>query len=71
MTNIVNGPLTGDTLPAMVELELGIMEPDMLGEARAIPAAPPQYTALTNYLGRNSGRVHLFRQQIPIRGAVR
>ena len=54
----------GDVLPAMVEIELGILEPQTLEQARSVanPVA---------YLEKQGGKVHIFRQQIPIRNAPR
>lgn len=61
------GSLGGDRVPHMVELELGVLEPDIVGQARALP----NYVAFTNFLNQQAGKVHYFRQQIPIRSAVR
>ena len=69
-TNVYNLPderisgFRGDALPAMVEVELGILEPQTLEQARSVadPAA---------YLKRQAAKVHIFRQQIPIRNAPR
>jgi hypothetical protein len=55
-----------DALPAMVEVELGILEPQTLKQAQSLPAA-----AQTAYLQKQAGKVHIFRQQIPIRNALR
>ena len=55
-----------NALPAYVELELGILD----------PVAYSQYKAILNnqvardYLANQAGRVHLFRQRIPILNAV-
>ena len=54
----------GDVLPAMVEIELGILEPQTLEQARSV--ANPSL-----YLEKQGGKVHIFRQQIPIRNAPR
>lgn len=56
-----------DALPAMVEVELGILEPQTLKQANSISDA----TARTAYLQKQAGKVHIFRQQIPIRNAPR
>jgi Tfp pilus assembly protein PilV len=66
MTNLATAALSGSSLPSLVEVELGILEPDILGEARAVPVG-----ALQGYLTNKAGKVHLFRQQIPIRAAAR
>lgn len=63
----LGGSLGGDRVPHMVELELGVMEPDIVGPARTLPT----YAAFTNFLNQQAGKLHYFRQQIPIRSAVR
>jgi len=50
-------------LPAYVDLELGVLEEATLRKFRARPAGLPAQ----NYLDRQAGRVHVFRQRIPIR----
>jgi hypothetical protein len=55
-----------NTLPAMVEVELGILEPRTLKQAESLPVAARQ-----GYLEKQAGKVHIFRQQIPIRNASR
>jgi type II secretory pathway pseudopilin PulG len=52
-----------NALPAYVELELGILEPQILQHFRAIPVG----VARAQYLSNHVGNVHLFRQRIPIR----
>jgi hypothetical protein len=56
----------GPELPGFLELELGIVEPPVLEKLRAMPPA-----AQTNFLARQAGAIHFFRQQIPIRNAIR
>jgi hypothetical protein len=65
---IANEPkvIFSNTLPAMIEVELGILEPRTLEQARGMPPA-----ARTAYLEKQAGKVHVFRQQIPIRNALR
>jgi len=55
-----------DGLPYIVEVELGILEPQTLEQARSIPDANRDA-----YLEKQAGKVHIFRQQIPIRNAPR
>lgn len=55
-----------NTLPAMVEVELGILEPQTLKQAESLPDS-----ARTAYLEKQAGKVHIFRQQIQIRNAPR
>jgi hypothetical protein len=64
----VNEPMVvfSNTLPAMVEVELGILEPRTLKQAESLPVAARQ-----GYLEKQAGKVHIFRQQIPIRNASR
>jgi prepilin-type N-terminal cleavage/methylation domain-containing protein len=63
----LGGSLAGDRVPHLVELELGVLEPDIVGQARSLPT----YAAFTNFLNQKAGKVHYFRQQIPVRSAVR
>ncbi len=55
-----------EALPAMVEIELGILEPQTIEQARSIPDANR-----AAFLEKQAGKVHIFRQQIPIRNAPR
>jgi hypothetical protein len=65
-TNCLVGPVDGlPALPASVELELGILEPQALGAFRARTNIP-SFNA-HQFLGDRAGRVHLFKQRIPIR----
>lgn len=52
-----------NALPAAVELELGILEDRVWQQYKAQPTA----TAQSNFLFGVAGRVHVFRQRIPIR----
>ncbi len=69
-TNFVLGPLVSQAgnlpvLPASIELELGILDPQTLASFRArtnTPSFNPQ-----QYLRDRASRVHLFKQRIPIR----
>lgn len=61
------GGLTNNSLPNSVELELGILEPDVVEQVRAIGTnVPAELAFLTNRMGA----VHVFRQQIPVRAAL-
>ncbi len=55
-----------NSVPAYVELELGIMEPQVYLRYKAIGDFNPVGQA--NYLSNHVAQVHLFRQRIPIRG---
>jgi hypothetical protein len=52
-----------NTVPAAVELQLGVLEDRVLRHAESLPF---QSSAQTNYLGGQSGTVHLFRQRVTI-----
>jgi hypothetical protein len=54
---------TSNAVPAYVELELGIVEPQVLRKYRSIPIAAAQL----QYLSNHAAQVHIFRQRIPIR----
>jgi hypothetical protein len=51
------------TVPAFVEVELGILEPQVLKKYRSIPIPAAQRQYLSNHVAE----VHLFRQRVPIR----
>lgn len=55
-----------NTLPASVGLELGVLEDRTIQRALSLPDAAPAWTR-SNYLAQQAGKVHLFRQRIPIR----
>ena len=52
-----------NTVPAAVELELGVMEDRTLARAASLPF---QSAAQGNYLSQQSGAVHVFRQRVSI-----
>ncbi|MGO9585209.1 MAG: prepilin-type N-terminal cleavage/methylation domain-containing protein [Limisphaerales bacterium] len=52
-----------NTVPAAVEIQLGVVEDRTLQRAESIPDP----TTRSNYLAQHAGQVHLFRQRIPIR----
>jgi len=54
---------TDKSVPAYVELELGVLEPQVLQKYRSIPVP----TAQLQYLSNHAAEVHIFRQRIPIR----
>jgi type II secretory pathway pseudopilin PulG len=49
-------------LPAYVEVELGVLEPNTINQMQAIPT-----NLISGFLGRHAGQVHLFRERVPIR----
>lgn len=52
-----------EAVPGFVEIELGVLEPDILKRYRSIPVAAVQRQYLSNHVAE----VHIFRQRIPIR----
>ena len=57
----------GNALPAYLELELGILEPDVLEAYKSFV----NFKMARDFLSKQVGKVHLFRQRIPIRSALR
>jgi len=57
-----------NNLPAYLDLELRVLEPATLARFRA--RAQTDLTVATNYLARQIGRTHVFRQRIPVRTAA-
>lgn len=51
-----------NTVPAAVELQLGVLEDQAIQRALAFPTT----TARTNYLAKQAGRTHIFRQLVSI-----
>ena len=51
-----------NTLPASVEIQMGVLEDRTLQRAESIP----DLTAQSNYLAQQSGKVHIFRQRVSI-----
>lgn len=58
---------TNSPLPSSLELELGILEPAVAEQVRALGT---NVTAELNFLTNRMGAVHIFRQQIPVRAAL-
>lgn len=56
-----------DRLPAYVELELGIIEPQVYLQVKPLLAA--NRALALNFLNTHANKIHYFRQQIPIRTA--
>jgi prepilin-type N-terminal cleavage/methylation domain-containing protein len=57
----------GSTVPAALQLELGILEPQAVEQWRALPTPASRNRFLTN----QAARIHYFQQRIPVRGAPR
>jgi hypothetical protein len=51
--------------PAYLELEIGVLEPQVVTRYNAIPAP----AEARKYLARNAGKIHLFRHRIPLRNS--
>jgi prepilin-type N-terminal cleavage/methylation domain-containing protein len=62
-----NTAFTGTLLPVYVDLELAILEPRVVEQARAIPNAQAMQAFLRDI--KQASKVHLFRQHIPIQTA--
>ncbi|MHC1762807.1 MAG: PilW family protein [Verrucomicrobiia bacterium] len=58
---------TSNALPGYIELELGVLEPATLKQYRSLLDSPK---AAESFLKNQAGKVHLFRQRIPIRTAL-
>jgi hypothetical protein len=56
--------MLSNALPAAVEVELGVLEDRALQRVESLGGS---FQAQTNYLAQQAGKVHLFRQRIPIR----
>jgi len=52
----------GDAIPAYIELELGILDPEVLARVKSMP----NLDVARQYLQDKPGAVHLFRRMIPI-----
>ena len=61
--DVVNYYFLSNALPAYVELELGVLEPNILDRFKAIGNPVAQL----NYLSNHVAQVHVFRQRVPIR----
>jgi hypothetical protein len=58
----------GSAVPASIELEIGLLEPQILARYRAIGSANAALqSAQYQYLYNRAAQVHIFRQRIPIR----
>ncbi len=62
-----NTVFTGTLLPVYVDLELGILEPRVVEQARSIPNLAAMQAFLADI--KQASKVHLFRQHIPIQTA--
>ena len=58
--------MLSNTVPASVEINLGVLEDRTLQRAESLPNLPPAW-AQSNYLAGHVGQVHIFRQRVWIR----
>ena len=56
-----------NAVPASVEVELGMLEQRAYEQYKSLPTDVARYRYLTNQLVGVVGKVHLFRQRIPVR----
>jgi hypothetical protein len=54
-------------LPASVQLEVGVLEPDAYEQLRALPHIA---NAQNNFMAKAGGKIQIYRQNIPIVGAI-
>jgi hypothetical protein len=52
-----------NALPASVEIEMGVLEDRALQRAESLGGS---FTAQSNYLAQQAGKVHVFRQRVSI-----
>jgi prepilin-type N-terminal cleavage/methylation domain-containing protein len=55
-----------NTVPAAVEVRIGVLEDRTIQRAESLPNFSPSW-AQSNFLAQQAGKVHLFRQRFPIR----
>ncbi len=56
-------------LPAFVDLELGVLEPSTLKQFQVL-TNDPDISVPQKFLANQVGRIHFFRQRVPIRNFV-
>ncbi len=68
-TNVLQ--LTADDLPAYVDLELGVLEPATVKQMQSLLSDPAiDSRVVEDFLKAQVGRIHFFRQRVPIRNFV-
>jgi len=67
-TNLLGLVVPPAGLPAAIQLEVGVLEPDAFEQLRALP---PNSTAQRTFLGAAGGKIQIYRQNIPVAGAIR
>lgn len=72
-TNITVAPdgfeFRGRFIPAYLELEIGLLEPEVTRQFNSIAASDS--AAAQNFLAGQLGRIHMFRQRIPVRNHIK
>ncbi len=58
-----------NALPAFVEVELGILDSSTLSRLRAFPDTSNGANQAAKFLANQAGKVHIFRQRVPIRAS--
>ena len=61
--------LFSNAAPATVEINLGVLEDRVIQRAQSLPDVPPALVQ-SNYLARQAGAVHVFRQRVWIRNVA-
>jgi len=56
----------GGSVPAYVEVELGVVEDRVLAHYNALTNTSGVQTAAQNYLTNHAAQIHIFRQRVPI-----
>jgi hypothetical protein len=69
VNDATNFAFRSNALPAFLEMELGLLEPETLKQYQVI-LSDGNATAAANFLTNKINKVHLFRQRIPIRASV-
>jgi hypothetical protein len=67
-TNMLGVLVPPAGLPATIQLEVGILEPDAFEQLRALP---PNSQAQRTFLATAGGKIQIYRQNIPVAGAIR
>lgn len=62
-----NISFTGDELPPFVDVEIGVLEPTTLKQFQSLTN---NVTAAQNFLRDHSGKIHFFRERVPIRNFI-
>ena len=69
-TLVTTGGTATSAIPSYLEIELGVMEPHVVEQVKPIVASG-DLNAVRHFITNHLGAIHIFRQQIPIRTALR